>query len=165
MFGLGIWEIALLCIALLVFVRPEELPKVMGKLGQWYGRVTGSSRYLMRRLQEPFELDDEQAGGDEPEGSGNSSLQAHVGAAAGQCPVRRTGTKPRRRERAEMIQGSRVDHIGGVVWLCSAPRRFALLALMDAPRRRREGRTTAPPAEQRDGEECLPRTTEERPTA
>jgi len=71
-FGLGIWEIALLCIALLVFVRPEELPKVMGKLGQWYGRVTGSSRYLMRRLQEPFELDDEQAGGDKPEGGGNS---------------------------------------------------------------------------------------------
>jgi len=71
-FGLGIWEIALLCIALLVFVRPEELPKVMGKLGQWYGRVTGSSRYIMRRLQEPFELDDEQAGGDGPAGSANS---------------------------------------------------------------------------------------------
>ena len=72
MFGLGIWEIALLCIALLIFVRPEELPKVMGKLGQWYGRVTGSSRYIMRRLQEPFELDDEQAAGDVPEGSENS---------------------------------------------------------------------------------------------
>ncbi|MDE0446653.1 MAG: twin-arginine translocase TatA/TatE family subunit [Spirochaetaceae bacterium] len=72
MFGLGIWEIALLCIALLVFVRPEELPKVMGKLGQWYGRVTGSSRYIMRRLQEPFELDDEQAGGDGTAGSANS---------------------------------------------------------------------------------------------
>ena len=67
MFGLGIWEIALLCIALLVFVRPEELPKVMGKLGQWYGRVTGSSRYIMRQLQEPFESAD-----DEPEGGGNS---------------------------------------------------------------------------------------------
>ncbi|MDE0027046.1 MAG: twin-arginine translocase TatA/TatE family subunit [Spirochaetaceae bacterium] len=72
MFGLGIWEIALLCIALLVFVRPEELPKVLGKLGQWYGRVTGSSRYIMRRLQEPFELDDEQAGGDGTAGSANS---------------------------------------------------------------------------------------------
>ena len=72
MFGLGIWEIALLCIALLVFVRPEELPKVMGKLGQWYGRVTGSSRYIMRRLQEPFELDDEQAGGEVPEGGESS---------------------------------------------------------------------------------------------
>jgi Sec-independent protein translocase protein TatA len=67
MFGLGIWEIALLCVALLVFVRPEELPKVMGKLGQWYGKVTGSSRYLMRQFQEPFEAAD-----DEPEGGGNS---------------------------------------------------------------------------------------------
>ena len=66
MFGLGIWEIALLCIALLVFVRPEELPKVMGKLGQWYGKVTGSSRYIMRQFQEPFEMAD-----DEPEGGGN----------------------------------------------------------------------------------------------
>ena len=72
MFGLGIWEIALLCIALLVFVRPEELPKVMGKLGHWYGRVTGSSRYIMRRLQEPFEGGDGPAAGDVPEGSENS---------------------------------------------------------------------------------------------
>ena len=72
MFGLGIWEIALLCIALLVFVRPEELPKVMGKLGQWYGRVTGSSRYIMRRLQEPFELDDEDTVEGIPDGGENS---------------------------------------------------------------------------------------------
>lgn len=82
MFGLGIWEIALLCIALLVFVRPEELPKVMGKLGQWYGRVTGSSRYIMRRLQEPFEFDD-QAAGDVPEDSENS-IAADNGARPGQ---------------------------------------------------------------------------------
>ena len=82
MFGLGVWEIALLCIALLVFVRPEELPKVMGKLGQWYGRVTGSSRYIMRRLQEPFELGDEQTG-DVPEGSENS-IAADNGVRPGQ---------------------------------------------------------------------------------
>ena len=84
MFGLGIWEIALLCIALLVFVRPEELPKVMGKLGQWYGRVTGSSRYIMRRLQEPFELDDEHAVDGMPDGSENSI--ADNGARPGQQP-------------------------------------------------------------------------------
>lgn len=91
MFGLGIWEIALLCIVLLVFVRPEELPKVMGKLGRWYGRVTGSSRYLMRRLQEPFELDDEQAGGDVPEGGENSIADngAHPGQRQAAPPDRR----------------------------------------------------------------------------
>lgn len=82
MFGLGIWEIALLCIALLVFVRPEELPKVMGKLGQWYGRVTGSSRYIMRRLQEPFELDDDEAGDGKTDGGENSI--ADNGAGPGQ---------------------------------------------------------------------------------
>ena len=82
MFGLGIWEILLLCIALLVFVRPEELPRVMGRLGQWYGRVAGSSRYVMRRLQEPFELEDEQPEDSRPEGEGNS-IAADNGARSG----------------------------------------------------------------------------------
>jgi Sec-independent protein translocase protein TatA len=59
MFGLGIWEIALLCVAVLVFVRPDELPKVMRTLGSFYGRVTGTSRHLMRQIQQPVELDDD----------------------------------------------------------------------------------------------------------
>lgn len=61
MFGLGVWEIALICVALLLFVRPEELPRVMRKLGTLYGRVTGSSRRIMRQLQFPEELDDDPA--------------------------------------------------------------------------------------------------------
>ena len=68
MFGLGVWEIALICVAVLVFVRPEELPRVMRKLGMLYGRVTGSSRRIMRQLQFPEELDDD-PGRDDP---GNS---------------------------------------------------------------------------------------------
>ena len=59
MFGLGVWEIALICMVVLVFVRPEELPRVMRKLGTLYGRVTGSSRRIMRQLQFPPELDDD----------------------------------------------------------------------------------------------------------
>jgi Sec-independent protein translocase protein TatA len=59
MFGLGVWEIALICVAVLVFVRPEELPRVMRKLGTLYGRVTGSSRRIMRQLQYPPEFDDD----------------------------------------------------------------------------------------------------------
>ena len=94
MFGLGIWEIALLCIALLVFVRPEELPKVMAKLGQWYGRVTGSSRYIMRRLQEPFELGD-----DQPEGEQNS-IAADNGERPGRQPAS-PGTQSRGETEAE----------------------------------------------------------------
>lgn len=95
MFGLGIWEIVLLCIALLVFVRPEELPKVMGKLGRWYGRVAGSSRYIMHRLQEPFELE-EQSDGDRPEGVANS-IAADDGERTGPRPPAR-GAPPQRGE-------------------------------------------------------------------
>ena len=64
MFGLGVWEIALICVALLVFVRPEELPRVMRKLGTLYGRVTGSSRRIMRQFQDHLELEDDAAQGD-----------------------------------------------------------------------------------------------------
>lgn len=75
MFGLGVWEIALICIVVLVFVRPEELPRVMRKLGTLYGRVTGSSRRIMRQLQFPPELDDDPQQGDPghsiaPDGAG-----------------------------------------------------------------------------------------------
>ena len=59
MFGLGVWEIALICIVVLVFVRPEELPRAMRKLGTLYGRVTGSSRRIMRQFQFPPELDED----------------------------------------------------------------------------------------------------------
>ena len=86
MFGLGVWEIAMLCIVVLVFVRPEELPRVMRKLGTLYGRVTGSSRRIMRQLQFPPELDDDpqqgEAGhsiapphGNETGGSAGSSVR------------------------------------------------------------------------------------------
>jgi Sec-independent protein translocase protein TatA len=83
MFGLGVWEIALICVVVLVFVRPEELPRVLRKLGTLYGRVTGSSRRIMRQLQYPPELDEDpqQAdpghsiaadGGREGHGAGNA---------------------------------------------------------------------------------------------
>ena len=74
MFGLGVWEIGLICVAVLVFVRPEELPRVMGKLGSLYGRVTGSSRRIMRQLQAPFELPD-----DPLEGEPGNSIAADNG--------------------------------------------------------------------------------------
>ena len=46
MFGLGLWEIVAICLVALVFVRPEELPRVMRKLGRWYMRVSRSPRRM-----------------------------------------------------------------------------------------------------------------------
>lgn len=92
MFGLGVWEIALICVALLVFVRPEELPRVMRKVGRLYGRVTGSSRRIMRQFQYSMELDDDPqqddpgnsiaAAGSEQDAAGNGETGKRTGANA-----------------------------------------------------------------------------------
>lgn len=101
MFGLGVWEIALICVALLVFVRPEELPRVMRKAGRLYGRVTGASRRIMRQFQYSMELEDDPqqddpghsiaadgsgtgsgAGGSEREAAGNGGTGKRTGANA-----------------------------------------------------------------------------------
>lgn len=99
MFGLGVWEIALICVALLVFVRPEELPRVMRKAGRLYGRVTGSSRRIMRQFQYSMELDDDPqqddpgnsiaaagsgtgSGGSEQDAAGNGGTEKRTGANA-----------------------------------------------------------------------------------
>lgn len=92
MFGLGVWEIALICVALLVFVRPEELPRVMRKVGRLYGRVTGSSRRIMRQFQYSMELDDDPqqddpgnsiaAAGSEQDAAGNGGTEKRTGANA-----------------------------------------------------------------------------------
>jgi Sec-independent protein translocase protein TatA len=44
MFGLGLSEIAVILLAIVVFVKPNELPKFMRKLG-----------YVMRRMQDERE--------------------------------------------------------------------------------------------------------------
>lgn len=59
MFGLSVWEIGLICIIVLVFVRPEELPRVMRKIGNLYGKATGSSRRMMQNLQTKVEFDED----------------------------------------------------------------------------------------------------------
>ena len=88
MFGLGVWEIALICVVVLVFVRPEELPRVMRKLGTLYGRVTGSSRRIMRQFQYPPELDDDPQQGDP--GHSIAADGTGIGGSAGST-VRDTG--------------------------------------------------------------------------
>ena len=51
MFGLGLWEIVAICLVGLVFVRPEELPKLMRKLARWYTQVSGSPRRMWQDLE------------------------------------------------------------------------------------------------------------------
>tara|TARA_B100001123_G_scaffold244720_1_gene273609 strand:+ start:353 stop:634 length:282 start_codon:yes stop_codon:yes gene_type:complete len=49
--GPGIWEILLICVVALVFVKPEELPRIMRKLGRWYASVSRSPRSMWDHLE------------------------------------------------------------------------------------------------------------------
>ena len=51
MLGLGFWEIALISVMVLIFVRPEELPRAMRYLGKFYGRITGTTEKFYQNLQ------------------------------------------------------------------------------------------------------------------
>lgn len=42
----GIWEILLICLVALVFVKPDELPRIMRKISRWYARVSRSPRSI-----------------------------------------------------------------------------------------------------------------------
>jgi len=39
MFGLGFWEIIIICIAIIIFIRPEDIPKFAKKAGKLYGDI------------------------------------------------------------------------------------------------------------------------------
>jgi Sec-independent protein translocase protein TatA len=39
MFGLGIWELVIIIIVVVLFVKPEDLPKFFRKVGKLYGEL------------------------------------------------------------------------------------------------------------------------------
>lgn len=39
MFGLGFWEIMIVLVAIVVFIRPKDLPGFVRKVGHLYGQV------------------------------------------------------------------------------------------------------------------------------
>ena len=51
MIGLSVWEIALLVAVALVFVRPDNLPTLMRKLGGLYGRARDSVSSVNREIR------------------------------------------------------------------------------------------------------------------
>lgn len=58
MFGLGFWELALIVLAVIVFVKPKDLPGLFFKIGRMYGELQGltrSVRGMMRSIEEEEE--------------------------------------------------------------------------------------------------------------
>ena len=59
MFGFGFWEIVVIVLALIVFVKPKELPKLLYRVGKMYGQLQELNRNLkqsMRGFERHFEV-------------------------------------------------------------------------------------------------------------
>lgn len=52
MFGIGLWEIIGIVLVLLVFMRPEDIPAAVRKLGRLYGRLTSMSGKLRMEIDQ-----------------------------------------------------------------------------------------------------------------
>ncbi len=51
MFGLGLGEIIVIAIALVVFVRPKDLPRLAGRLGRAYAQLRGQLSEFRETLE------------------------------------------------------------------------------------------------------------------
>ncbi len=52
MFGLGFWEIAIIALVTLIFVKPEDLPKILRKIGYYYGRIKEMGRSVQSQIED-----------------------------------------------------------------------------------------------------------------
>jgi Sec-independent protein translocase protein TatA len=52
MFGLGIWEILIILLAVIIFIKPEDLPKFFRKVGNLYGQIKRYNREVVRKVRE-----------------------------------------------------------------------------------------------------------------
>ncbi len=67
MFGIGLWEIAGIVVVLLVFMRPQDIPAAVRKLGRLYGRLTSMSGKLRMEIDRGIreaEQEDERSSGE-----------------------------------------------------------------------------------------------------
>jgi len=52
MFGLGLWEIVIIIVAVLIFIKPEDLPGFFRKIGRIYGQIKQYNREMVKKLRE-----------------------------------------------------------------------------------------------------------------
>jgi len=52
MFGLGLWEIVVIAVAALVLVRPQDLPKILRRIGRGYGHLLRLREQVMRTARD-----------------------------------------------------------------------------------------------------------------
>jgi Sec-independent protein translocase protein TatA len=68
MFGIGFSEIIIVFLAVIVFVRPGDLPKFLRTLGRLYGKAKRAYNELIAVKDRIIREIDEAAAGDQPTG-------------------------------------------------------------------------------------------------
>ncbi len=51
MFGLGIWELIIIIVAVVIFVKPEDLPKFFRKVGKLYGDLKRYNDEILQKFR------------------------------------------------------------------------------------------------------------------
>jgi len=51
MFGLGFWEIVVIVIVIIIFIKPEEIPVFVRKIGKLKGEIEKSYHILKKSLE------------------------------------------------------------------------------------------------------------------
>jgi Sec-independent protein translocase protein TatA len=51
MFGLGLWEIVIILVAVIIFIRPRDLPTFLRNLGKMYRRITNLYKNMSETMK------------------------------------------------------------------------------------------------------------------
>lgn len=62
MFGLGFWEIILILLAAIIFIRPDDLPVFLRKLGSLYKSLMDMHREVTKMVNEPMDMISKESG-------------------------------------------------------------------------------------------------------
>ncbi len=52
MFGLGFWEIMIVLVVIVIFVRPKDLPRFIRRVGEFYGQVRKFGTMVNDQMQD-----------------------------------------------------------------------------------------------------------------
>ena len=61
MFGIGFAEVIVILVVMIIFIRPEDLPKTMRTLGRFYGKIKAIQKEIMNTKDQIIKEIDEAA--------------------------------------------------------------------------------------------------------
>lgn len=80
MFGLGIWELLVIFIVVIIFIKPEDLPRFFRKVGKMYGELKRYNdeilvkfRTIDQQLKKPLSIETNATEKAEPETTTNQT--------------------------------------------------------------------------------------------